>query len=141
MSEKEIVYSQDEEVFNYDNKHEVIGAALADMDVHTIGDFVSFYSGTKDPKSVPSDFVSENDVDSLFESWNERACDVAGEFASDYCWFVPKDVKDELETLLMAFANKHFHKDINFYGVSNTKLEMVEITPELLEEHGYSVDE
>ena len=103
----EMVYSQYEDDFLQcsDSIEEVVEAALSDYDESQVSEMktITIYKGTKKLQEFEQFF----DVNSLLETINENAYESCGEAADDYLMHVTKEAKEDLNNLILSWANKH----------------------------------
>jgi len=107
METKNECWSHNNEDFN----HETLGDLL---DLHDMQPGDTVYVGESVRPEV-KDFINTLDV---IENMGERAYDIGGEYAEDFP-DITKEAEQELESLLIAWAEKHC--TINFWTVRNVK--------------------
>ncbi len=112
----DIVWSTDEETFNYDEKYEAVDALYSYVDGKYIpaqvGDKI--YYGT----AVALDVSNLIDADDIIEMLGERAWDNCGEFADGYP-DVSKKERDLLDNYLKRWVKKYCKP--TFYNVKDIK--------------------
>lgn len=114
------VYSLNDDDWSWadENPNEIIRQFLDGLESDELKDVqkVNMYEGELESKS----FIDYLCVDSILERMQEWAYDDVGDFASDYLDDVTDEMKEELDVLICAWANKH---DISpkFFHVGNVK--------------------
>lgn len=107
-----IVYSANDEDFNYEDISEI----LNDYPDMKAGDTV-YKAEAKRP-----DILKLIDCDDVVEQMCDSAYDCGGEWADDWCYHLvnSKEAKKALNESIKRWAKKHL-EPINFYSVTNCK--------------------
>lgn len=112
-----VVYSANGEDFNDTEVNDVIQTIVSYLesedDWHVGAEFS--YHKAEAVCFKPEDFI---DVDDVLENMQFRADDEGGEYAEDFT-YCDKEARDELQSLLESWANKHL--DCHFYRVRNSE--------------------
>lgn len=110
--------SEDDWTWADENPNEIIRQFLEDKDYQDVDKIqkVNMYEGELEPKS----FVDYLCVDSILERMQEWAYDDVGDFARDYLDDVTDEMKEELDVIICAWANKH-NLSPKFFHVRNVK--------------------
>lgn len=129
------VYSHDEETFNDESELEAAISLLnrlphEEFDKLSLGDKLTVYRGIRVPKTA-SGFVNDWHVTHLIDDLQETAYDECGEYAEYFGSDISKEAKQELQTFIEQWADKHM--DVSFYGVTDIEDIEVEVTKEMLE--------
>jgi len=71
------------------------------------------------------------DIELILDAMRESAWEDCGESSEDFCDSVSTEAKDELEALLIAWADKHI--EVNFYAVRNSREVGIDADGEIFE--------
>lgn len=109
----DFVWSTNEEEFRNADFGDVLDELDRDGDLEAGR---TIYYGTRINK--PASYFMP-DADSILDQAGDAAADFGGEWAEDFGRDVTKEAKQELETVLAEWANKHLRVD--FYQLENVK--------------------
>lgn len=120
--------SEDDWTWADEDPNEIIRQFLDGIDPEDVKNIqkVNMYQGELEPKSF-NDYLC---VDSILERIQEWAYDDVGDFASDYLDNVTDEMKEELDVLICAWANKH-NISPSFSPVRNVKEVSIDIPEDI----------
>ena len=110
---KELCYSADEEIFNFDDMGELIYLMEP-----KVGDTYWEAEKTGVDATFPINFHT---VDGILEDFDERMYDELGEVYDNECSDVSDESKAELKALLEAWATKHLQSLSRYWLVSKPR--------------------
>lgn len=126
-------YSLNDEDYDLTEVRDAENAAMAsahECGELSIGDELSFYKAEIfDYKG--SDFFRSKDLECLYEIWDERAHDIAGEPSEGFSC-VTSQADQELDGFIRYWMDKHIKPE--FYGVRKSSEVKFEVTKEMYDE-------
>lgn len=120
--------SEDDWTWADEDPNEIIRQFLEGKDSEDVKNIqkVNMYQGELESKS----FIDYLCVDSILERMQEWAYDDVGDFASDYLDNVTDEMKEELDVLICAWADK-YNISPSFFHVSNVKEVSIDIPEDI----------
>lgn len=120
--------SEDDWTWADEDPNEIIRQFLDGKDPDDVNNIqkVNMYQGELESKS----FIDYLCVDSILERMQEWAYDDVGDFANSYLDDVTDEMKEELDVLICAWANKH-NISPNFFHVGNVKEVSIDIPEDI----------